>query len=802
MATPQPPQTEPGRLAKLVVPTLEKIIKNASWRKHQRLVQDCKGLIEWFAKNPNPGVEWQPPAQDPPGYVNPFDESASKGGSSGGAFPAGLFDDGNRVVKIKDAEFIMAPLHTACETLAAKVVEPTLDCLQKMVAHQHLRGEMDVGGTTRESKLLTRVMESVCKCYDIADEAVELLVLKTMLSAVTSTSLHVHGECVLKAVRTCYNIYLGSKVPVNQTTAKASLTQMLVIVFRRMEADSSTVPVQPIVVADLMEPSDRLASDQNVTQFVQSFITKVVQDIEVAFNPAHTQSLDDGAFDLAVAPINSAATDGSLVEDKDMLDVKYWDVNMLAGSVADPAKTLGGDGKVVTVKAGATAAIGLPSAAVATVPAGSSANGGGNPAGAMAGGGVIIPDVDPEKEGESEVKITNKLRRDAFLVFRALCKLSMKAPPAEGVVDPFAVRGKVVSLELLKICLENSGAVFRTNERFVGAVKQYLCLSLLKNCTSSLMSVFQLSCSIFFSLLTRFRSVLKAEIGVFFPMIVLRVLENVAHANFQQKMIVLRFLERLCVDPQILVDIFANYDCDVESTVSIFERMVSGLLKTAQGVPPGADSTLNAAQDQQLRLAAIKCMVGVLRSMGSWTNRQLCVTAGPKVAAEIGAAAAAAAASAAATAAAAAAAAAGEGPAPVAVPDLLSGDLLPDFVNPRTGVLPVAKSEEALEEEALGGMPAAGVSSGNEISEASILEQRRAYKLELQEGINLFNKKPKKGIDFLIKAKKLGDGAEEIVAFLRKTEGLDKTMIGDFLGDRDDMSIKIMHAYMDSYNLS
>ncbi|CAI5975972.1 unnamed protein product [Closterium sp. NIES-65] len=577
---------------------------------------------------------------------------------------------------------------------------------------------------------------------------------------------------------------------------------MLVIVFRRMEADSSTVPVQPIVVADLMEPSDRLASDQNVTQFVQSFITKVVQDIEVAFNPAHTQSLDDGAFDLAVAPINSAATDGSLVEDKDMLDVKYWDVNMLAGSVTDPAKTLGGDGKVVTVKAGATAAIGLPPGAVATVPVGFSANGAGNPVGTMAGGGVIIPDVDPEKEGESEVKITNKLRRDAFLVFRALCKLSMKAPPAEGVVDPFAVRGKVVSLELLKICLENSGAVFRTNERFVGAVKQYLCLSLLKNCTSSLMSVFQLSCSIFFSLLTRFRSVLKAEIGVFFPMIVLRVLENVAHANFQQKMIVLRFLERLCVDPQILVDIFANYDCDVESTVSIFERMVSGLLKTAQGVPPGADSTLNAAQDQQLRLAAIKCMVGVLRSMGSWTNRQLCVTAGPKVAAEIGAAAAAAAASAAATAAAAAAAAAGEGAAPVAVPDLLSGDLLPDFVNPRTGVLPVAKSEEALEEEALGGMPAAGVSSGNEISEASILEQRRAYKLELQEGINLFNKKPKKGIDFLIKAKKLGEGAEEIVAFLRKTEGLDKTMIGDFLGDRDDMSIKIMHAYMDSYNLS
>jgi len=54
-------------------------------------------------------------------------------------------------------------------------------------------------------------------------------------------------------------------------------------------------------------------------------------------------------------------------------------------------------------------------------------------------------------------------------------------------------------------------------------------------------------------------------------MIVLRVLENVAQPNFQQKMIVLRFLEKLCDDSQILVDIFINYDCDVNST-NIFER--------------------------------------------------------------------------------------------------------------------------------------------------------------------------------------------------------------------------------------
>lgn len=107
--------------------------------------------------------------------------------------------------------------------------------------------------------------------------------------------------------------------------------------------------------------------------------------------------------------------------------------------------------------------------------------------------------------------------------------------------------------------------------RFLGAIKQYLCLSLLKNCASSHMIVFQLSCSIFISLVARFRPGLKAEIGVFFPMIILRVLENIAQPNYQAKMIVLRFLEKLCGDSQILVDIFLNYDCDVHSS-NIFER--------------------------------------------------------------------------------------------------------------------------------------------------------------------------------------------------------------------------------------
>lgn len=116
--------------------------------------------------------------------------------------------------------------------------------------------------------------------------------------------------------------------------------------------------------------------------------------------------------------------------------------------------------------------------------------------------------------------------------------------------------------------------------RFIGAIKQYLCLSILKNSAVSVMSIFQLLCSLFISLLSRFRSGLKGEIGIFFPMLLLRVLENVLQPSYLQKLTVLNSLEKIFQDPQIIIDIFVNYDCDVDAP-NIFERYedtLSGLI--------------------------------------------------------------------------------------------------------------------------------------------------------------------------------------------------------------------------------
>ena len=73
---------------------------------------------------------------------------------------------------------------------------------------------------------------------------VQLQIIKALLTVVTSQHVEVHEGTVLLAVRTCYNIFLASKNLINQTTAIATLTQMLNVIFTRMENQALDAEVQ------------------------------------------------------------------------------------------------------------------------------------------------------------------------------------------------------------------------------------------------------------------------------------------------------------------------------------------------------------------------------------------------------------------------------------------------------------------------------------------------------------------------------------------------------------------------------
>ncbi|KHN29890.1 Brefeldin A-inhibited guanine nucleotide-exchange protein 2 [Glycine soja] len=519
------------------------------------------------------------------------------------------------------------------------------------------------------------MIDAICKSGGLGEDAIELGVLRVLLSAVRSPCVLIRADCLIQIVRTCYNVYLGGVNGTNQICAKSVLAQIMIIVFTRVEKDSMDVFLKRVSVSELLEFTDKNLNEGNSIHFCQNFINEIMEASE----------------GVPLKPLSIS------------LPLEVQNVQTPSPKAAD--------------------------------------------------------ETAPDKFDNEAGSDGSKIREDGFLLFKNLCKLSMKFSSQQHPDDRILLRGKILSLELLKVVMDTGGSIWHVNERqvvsyllflFLNAIKQYLCLSLLKNSALSAMAIFQLQCSIFMNLLSKFRSGLKKEIGMFFPMLILRVLENVLQPSFLQKMTVLNLLDKISQDPQIIIDIFVNYDCDVDAS-NIFERIVNGLLKTALGPPTGSTTALSPAQDITFRHESVKCLVSIIKSMGAWMDQQI-----------------------------------------------------------RIGDLDLAKSPEsssAAENHLILNVEEGNASDhelhsdvNSEFSEAATLEQRRAYKIELQKGISLFNRKPPKGIEFLKSNKKIGSSPEQVALFLKNTAGLDETKIGDYLGEREEFSLKVMHAYVDSFN--
>ncbi|KAK9746382.1 Sec7 domain [Popillia japonica] len=67
-------------------------------------------------------------------------------------------------------------------------------------------------------------------------------------------------------------------------------------------------------------------------------------------------------------------------------------------------------------------------------------------------------------------------------------------------------------------------------------------------------------------------------------------------------------------------------------------------------------------------------------------------------------------------------------------------------------------------------------------------------------GRKKFNMDPKKGIEFLIEKGLLQQTAESVAQFLHKGEGLNKTAIGDYLGEKNEFNEKVLQAFVDLHD--
>ncbi|XP_055601135.1 brefeldin A-inhibited guanine nucleotide-exchange protein 1 [Uranotaenia lowii] len=616
----------------------------------------------------------------------------------------------NDSANIVNAEKYFLPFELACQSKTPRIVVTALDCLQKLIAYGHLTG--NIPDSSNPGKfLIDRIVTTICNCFmgPQTDEGVQLQIIKALLTVVTSQHVEVHEGTVLQGVRTCYDIYLSSKNLINQTTARATLTQMLNVIFTRMENQAYEV-----------SNGGGLSSGAAAVAIQEEVVTPV------AVEEKHPD------YDMIRA-----------IVDEIVDNVISTAAAMVEGNGGKSAESVDAEtGSIGGVSIGA----GTDSTSIARVPSQESM------------------EVTSENDSVVTAKFTHILQKDAFLVFRALCKLSMKPLP-EGHPDPKSheLRSKILSLHLLLSILQNAGPVFRSNEMFIMAIKQYLCVALSKNGGSSVPEVFELSLSIFVALLSNFKIHLKKQIEVFFKEIFLNILEATS-SSFEHKWMVIQALTRICADAQSVVDIYVNYDCDF-SAANLFERLVNVLSKIAQG-RQALELGTSVNQEKSMRIRGLECLVSILKCMVEW-SKDLYVN--PNSQTTLG------------------------DPPPTTVGGSRSMDEIQEPMKSHGGSTISINS-----------VGSTNTSGGNRevLDLPEELEERKQRKEVMETGIDMFNRKPKKGIQFLQERGLLGTSSEDIAKWLHEDERLDKTQVGDYLGENEEQSKAVMCAYIDAMNFA
>jgi hypothetical protein len=434
---------------------------------------------------------------------------------------------------------------------------------------------------------------------------------------------------------------------------------------------------------------------------------------------------------------------------------------------------------------------------------------------------IISQDEHTSEDGEStsnKNSFSSPDHRDSFLVLRTLCKLSMKTlqdtsknshtgglqssgsnlvwdakdssrdeqgevPPSPGRPSPqiiaekamnSALESKILALELLLYVLQNtdmSGAfMHHSGSPFQFAIRNYLCVSLLKNCTSDNTTVVNLSLRLFVPLIRNFRTHLKTEIEAFVTNVFFVILDS-KNSTIEHKIRVAILFEEICSDPTTLAEIFLNYDCDL-SAVDLFHRIVNTLSRVAKTDEPikshfvagaGAARMEKMRKEQrELRLYAMRALKQVLASLHhsivdfGGTNHN----------------------------------------APAIAIDAQESNGDDSTHSSPIRVKPPADNVTSFDSE-----------SGKKTL-VQIYDSKKKRRQEESEVVLRFNRKPSAGIAYAVQCGHIdGDSHEEVARFLLKNKDvLEKTQIGECLGREKEyqngFALRVLHSYVNMLDFS
>jgi brefeldin A-inhibited guanine nucleotide-exchange protein len=114
---------------------------------------------------------------------------------------------------------------------------------------------------------------------------------------------------------------------------------------------------------------------------------------------------------------------------------------------------------------------------------------------------------------------------------------------------------------------------------FFDAVKEFLILTLTRNATNVIIPVFEATISLFCEILFQVKSAMKNEIEIFFTDIIFNILDLSKNIPWYQRYSLLKVLTGIFSSMdvnggKVFVELYLNYDCDIDAKKNIWEMLV------------------------------------------------------------------------------------------------------------------------------------------------------------------------------------------------------------------------------------
>ncbi|KAI0221253.1 guanine nucleotide exchange protein for ADP-robosylation factor [Massospora cicadina] len=352
-----------------------------------------------------------------------------------------------------------------------------------------------------------------------------------------------------------------------------------------------------------------------------------------------------------------------------------------------------------------------------------------------------------------------------------------------------SLRSKLLALYLILMLVTEFPEVFTTAKvyfltdghgpqpvreaTFLTAIKPYFGLCLTRNLLATLPKIYELALATFEGVVETMRWSLKREVEVYLKEILIPNLESKPQ-GCQKHVLITMFLSKLCADPHMLVEFYLFYDCNRGSlNNNIFEHLTRALSKLATSIQTSQESPPVWEDADAFQAGAKLLNRGDLLNLPTLTSDRF-----------------------------------------------TSGYIARSFFSRVTFTDPILqyRAMECLvailkslvkwshrtpfTDVATPAHPGGEADSPVDPN-FTPLDQGPTEGLTLQEGVDLFNRKPRKGIERLIKHGLIpSHQPHDVAQFLLTTPELSKVALGEFLGEADARNVEIMHALVDLLDFS